>query len=119
MTSLEMVCYNRTEDMENLYLMLNNERVIYDLWHDTAERLAKRTVAGKSMDYDELAREYGRKISTSLDSLCIRYHKICGEWLHVTDEEKEIIAWQWFYNDIMEAVLFTKNETKTLKTCIA
>ncbi len=42
MTSLEMMRYKRTEDMERLYLMLDNERPIYDLWHDTAERLAKR-----------------------------------------------------------------------------
>lgn len=119
MTSLEMVRYKRTEDMENLYLMLDNERPIYNLWHDTAERLAKRVLAGKIMDYDELALEYGKKIATSLDCLNVRYHKITGDWLSVTEEEKEIIAWQWFYNDIMEAVLFYKQENKILEPCIA
>lgn len=56
------------------------------------------------MDYDELAREYGKEIATSLDGLNVRYHKITGDLLSITEEEIEIIAWQWFYNDIMEAV---------------
>lgn len=36
MTSLEMVQYKRTDDMDSLYLMLANESSIYELWHDTA-----------------------------------------------------------------------------------
>ena len=81
MTSLEMIQYRRTDDMESLYLMLNNEKAIYNLWHDTAERLARRLLSGKDVNYDELADEYGKKIALSLDRLCVRYHKICGEWL--------------------------------------
>lgn len=55
MTSLEMIQYKRTADMESLYLMLNNEEAIYNLWHDTAERLARRLLSGKDVNYDELA----------------------------------------------------------------
>lgn len=113
MTSLEMVQYKRTDDMDSLYLMLGNEEPIYSLWHDTAVRLAKRVLNGKEMDYDELAEEYSKKIAPSLERLCIRHHKICGEWLQVTDEQKRVVAWQWFYNDIMEAVLFYKQELNT------
>ena len=108
MTSLEMVQYKLTDDMNSLYLMLKNESSIYELWHDTATRLAKRVINGKEMDFDELAQEYGKKITPSLERPCIRHHKICGAWLQVTDEQKRILAWQWFYNDIMETVLFLK-----------
>lgn len=31
MTSLEMIQYKRTADMESLYLMLNNEEAIYTM----------------------------------------------------------------------------------------
>lgn len=112
MTSLEMVQYKRTEDMESLYLMLDNEEPIYSLWHDSAKRLAKRNLQGKNMDYDELAKEYGKKIAVSLDRLVVRHHKICGEWLQVSEEQKNILAWQWFYNDIMEATLFMKQNER-------
>lgn len=110
MTSFEIVQYKRTDDMESLYLMLKNESSIYELWHDTATRLAKRVLNGKDMNFDELAEEYGKKIAPSLERLCIRHHKICGEWLQVSDEQKRILAWQWFYNDIMETVLFLRQE---------
>lgn len=110
MTSLEMVQYNRTADMESLYLMLNNDSSIYELWHDTATRLAMAATKGKCLNYDELAKEYSRKIAYSLDRLCVRHHKICGDWLQVTDQQKEIVAWQWFYCDIMDSVLFTKQK---------
>lgn len=113
MTSFEIVQYKRTDDMESLYLMLKNESSIYELWHDTATRLAKRVLNGKDMNFDELAEEYGKKIAPSLERLCIRHHKICGEWLQVSDEQKRILAWQWFYNDIMETALFLKQELKT------
>lgn len=112
MTSFEMVQYKRTDDMQSLYLMLDNEEPIYSLWHDTAVRLGKRVLAGKDMNFDELAEEYGKKIAPSLDRLCVRHHKICGEWLQVTEEQKRILAWQWLYNDIMEAALFYKQEIK-------
>lgn len=112
-----MIRYKHTDDMNSLYLMLKNESSIYDLWHNTAERLAKRLLAGKSMDYDELADEYGKKIAMSLDRLCIRHHKICGEWLQVTEAQKRIIAWQWLYNDIMETALFYKQELKKEALC--
>lgn len=112
MTSLEIIQYKQTQDMESLSLMLRNESSIYELWHDTATRLARRLLAGKAMNYDELAEEYGKKIAPSLDRLCIRHHKICGEWLQVTEEQKRIIAWQWLYNDIMETALFYKQELK-------
>lgn len=36
----EMVQYKRTADMEELYLMLNNDSVAYYLWHDAAEKYA-------------------------------------------------------------------------------
>ena len=36
----EMVQYKRTADMEELYLMLNNDSVAYNLWHDSAEKYA-------------------------------------------------------------------------------
>lgn len=117
MTSLEMIQYKRTADMESLYLMLNNEEAIYNLWHDTAERLARRLLSGKDVNYDELADEYGKKIVISLDRLCVRHHKICGEWLQLTDEQKLIVAWQWFYNDILETALFYKQELKKEAVC--
>lgn len=118
MTSLEMVRYERTGDMERLYQMLDNERGVYNLYQDAVERLAKSVIAGKNMDYEELAKEYSEKISVQLQTLCIRHHKTHGEWLMVTIQECEIIAWQWFYNQIMEAVLFTEHEQKTLEPCI-
>ena len=113
MTSLEMLKYKRTEDMESLYLMLDNESSIYELWHDTAKRLAKRVLAGKDLDFEEVEQEYSRKIALSLPTLCIRHHKICGEWLNVSHEQQKIIAWQWFYDDIMETALFLKQELKS------
>lgn len=117
MTSLEMIQYKRTADMESLYLMLNKEEAIYNLWHDTAERLARRLLSGKDVNYDELADEYGKKIALSLDRLCVRYHKICGEWLQLTEEQNIIVAWQWFYNDIIETALFYKQELKKEAVC--
>lgn len=115
MTSLEMIQYRRTDDMKSLYLMLDSEKAIYDLWHDTAERLARRLLTGKDVNYDELADEYGKKIAISLDRLCVRYHKICGEWLQLTDEQELIVAWQWFYNVIIETALFLKQALKNTK----
>lgn len=38
----EMIQYTRTADMEELYLMLNNDSVAYDLWHDSAEKYAQK-----------------------------------------------------------------------------
>lgn len=38
----EMVQYTRTADMEELYLMLNNDSVAYDLRHDYAEKYAQK-----------------------------------------------------------------------------
>lgn len=107
MTSLEMIQYRRTDDMESLYLMLDNEKAIYNLWHDTAERLARRLLSGKDVNYDELADEYGKKIALSLDRLCVRYHKICGEWLQLTEEQNIIVAWQWLYTTLLRRHFFT------------
>lgn len=117
MTSLEMIQCKRTADMESLYLMLNNEEAIYNLCYDTADRLARRLLSGKDVNYDELADEYGKKIDISLDRLYVRRHKICGEWLQLTDEQKLIVAWQWFYNDIIETALFYKQELKKEAVC--
>lgn len=111
MTSLEAVRYKRTTDMETLFQMLCNEQSILEVWHDFAVMIAKVVKAGVGVDFDEKFRVYGRLIAYFLERLCNRHHKNCGEWLQVTDKEKEIIAWQWFYNDIMETMLFPKAST--------
>lgn len=119
MTSLEAVQYKRTTDMETMYQMLCKEQSITEAWHGFAEMIAKVVKAGVNVDFDERFRIYGSLIAYFLERLCIRHHKDYGEWLQVTDEEKEIVAWQWFYSDIMETVLFDKTEIKTSETCIA
>ena len=110
MTSYEMVRYKRTYDMEILYHMLSIENSIQKLWGDTAMRLAKAVLAGKYMGFNTLADEYGKKIAVSFDTLIVRYHKITGEWLNITNEQKNIVAWQWFYTLIMETALLNKQE---------
>ena len=110
MTSFEMVRYKRTDDMEILYQILSREKSIQELWDDTAMRLAKAVLAGKYMGFNTLADEYGKKIAVSFEILFVRYHKITGEWLKVTNEQKNIVAWQWFYTYIMETALLNKQE---------
>jgi len=96
--------------MEILYQMLLKEKSIHELWNDTAMRLAKAVIAGKYMGFNSLSNEYGKKIAVSFDILFIRHHKTTGEWLNVTDEQKNIVAWQWFYKHIMETALLNKQE---------
>jgi hypothetical protein len=51
----EMVQYKRTADMEELYLMLNNDSVAYDLWHDAAENYALKMVNGEAVMMENVA----------------------------------------------------------------
>ncbi len=91
MTSDEMVKYRRTDDMESLYLMLANEGSIYENWYGFIVRLARKAVCGDKVNYEKLANECCKKIVPSLDRLCVRHHKICEEWLQVTDEQKVLL----------------------------
>ena len=50
-----MVQYKRTADMEELYLMLNNDSVAYNLWHDAAEKYALKMVNGEAVMMENVA----------------------------------------------------------------
>lgn len=65
----EMVQYKRTADMEELYLMLNNDSVAYDLWHDAAEKYALKMVNGEAVMMENVAHVMIARIIQSCDRL--------------------------------------------------
>lgn len=104
----EMVQYKRTADMEELYLMLNNDSVAYDLWHDSAEKYALKMVNGEAVMMDNVAHAMIPLITQSCDRLLNWRRKMIAESLNITKEQKEIVAWQWFYDSIWIYMLIIK-----------
>ena len=97
----EMVQYKRTADMEELYLMLNNDSVAYNLWHDAAEKYALN-----------VAHVMIARIIQSCDRLINWRRKMITDALDITKEQKEIVAWQWFYNSMMDLYTYYKGRQK-------
>lgn len=104
-----MVQSKRTWDMEQLFLMLKNDSKAYSLWHEKAETYARKIANGEVVLMDNLAVVMVRNISQSLDRLLNWHRKVICEPLVVTQEEKDIVAWQWFYDDLMDTYEFIKN----------
>lgn len=108
----EMVQYTRTADMEELYLMLNNDSVAYDLWHDSAEKYALKMVNGEAVMMDNVAHAMIPLITQSCYRLINWRRKMIAESLNITKEQKEIIAWQWFYDSMMDLYAYYKGRLK-------
>lgn len=108
MLAKDMVQYERTPDMLQLYLMLNNDATAYRLWHDYAVTYAKQMLKGEAVLMDPLADKMKKLISQSCDRLMKEYHKITGSFLDITEEQKMVVSWQWFYDDMMETYNFIK-----------
>lgn len=109
MSVKDMVQYKRTFPMEQLYLMLNNDSKAYELWHEYAEKYAKKMFIGEAILMENLAIVMLQKISQSCDRLISWHRKVICEPLNLTKDEKDIVAWQWFYQDLMETYNFLKN----------
>ena len=108
MKSEEMLKYTRTPDMEELYLMVKNEAPIYERWHWMAWRLAKRYVANGKLPFNTLAENFGSKIAKEMPKLMARYSFDNNAWLVVHHKEQKIVAWQWFYDQLMDCVAYIK-----------
>lgn len=108
----EMVKYTRTVDMEELYLILNNDSVAYNLWHDSAEKYALKMVNGEAVMMENVAHVMIPRISQSCDRLINWRRKIITDALDITKEQKEIVAWQWFYNSMMDSYAYYKGRQK-------
>ncbi len=108
----EMVQYTRTADMEELYLMLNNDSVAYDLWHDYAEKYALKMVNGEAVMMENVAHVMIARIIQSCDRLLNWRRKMITDDLNITKEQKEIVAWQWFYNSMMDLYTYYKGRQK-------
>lgn len=108
----EMVQYKRTADMEELYLMLNNDSVAYDLWHDDVEKYALKMVNGEAVMMENVAHVMIARITQSCDRLINWRRKLITDSLNITKEQKEIVAWQWFYNSMMNVWEFYKGRQK-------
>lgn len=105
----DMVQYKRTPEMEELYIMLNNDATAYRLWHDEAVSYARKLLKGEVVYMENLALKMKACISQSCQRILNEHHKITGSFLNVTKEQIEIVSWQWFYNDMMEHYNFIKN----------
>lgn len=108
----EMVQYTRTADMEEIYLMLNNDSVAYDLWHDYAEKYALKMVNGEAVMMENVAHVMIARIIQSCDRLLNWLRKMITDALNITKEQKEIVAWQWFYNSMMDSYTYYKGRQK-------
>ena len=108
----EMVQYTRTADMEELYLMLNNDSVAYDLWNDYAENYALKMVNGEAVMMENVAHVMIARIIQSCDRLLNWRRKMITDDLNITKEQKEIVAWQWFYNSMMDLCTYYKGRQK-------
>ena len=95
--------------MEQLHLMLMNDSKAYELWHGKAEKYAKKMLNGEAVMMDNLSVVMIPVISQSCDRLMNWHRKVIREPLDITNEQKGIVAWQWFYNDMMETYNFYKN----------
>ena len=108
MQAKDMVQYKRTWSMEQLHLMLKNDSKAYELWHGKAVKYAKKMLAGEAVLMDNLAMVMIPIITHSCDRLINWYRRVICEPLSMTSEQKGIVAWQWFYNDMMETYDFYK-----------
>lgn len=108
----EMVQYKRTADMEELYLMLNNDSVAYDLWHDAAEKYTLKMVNDEAVMMENVAHVMIARVTQSCDRLINWRRKMITDPLNITKEQKEIVAWQWFYNSMMDSYTFYKGRQK-------
>lgn len=108
----EMVQYTRTADMEELYLTLNNDSVAYDLWHDYAEKYAQKMLNGEAVMMENVAHVMISRITQSCDRLIKWRRKMITDALNITKEQKEIVAWQWFYNSMMDLYTYYKGRQK-------
>lgn len=106
-----MIQYTRTADMEELYLMLNNDSVAYDLWHDFAEKYALKMANGEDVMMEDVAHAMIPLITQSCDRLINWHRKMIAEALGITKEQKEIVAWQWFYNSMMDLYAYYKDRS--------
>ena len=105
----DMVQYKRTPEMEELYIMLNNDATAYRLWHDEAVSYARKLLKGEVVYMENLALKMKACISQSCQRILNEHHKITGSFLNVTKEQIEIVSWRWFYDDMMEHYNFIKN----------
>lgn len=108
----EMVQYTRTADMEELYLMLNNDSVAYNLWHDAAEKYVLKMVNGEAVMMENVAHVMIARIIQSCNRLIKMSQKDDYDALDITKEQKEIVAWQWFYNSMMDLYTYYKGRQK-------
>lgn len=108
MNAKDMVQYKRTWPMEQLHLMLKNDSKAYELWHGKAAKYAKKMLAGEAVLMDNLATVMIPIITQSCDRLINWHRRVICEPLNMTSEQKGIVAWQWFYNDMMETYDFYK-----------
>lgn len=109
MQAKDMVQYKRTWPMEQLHLMLKNDAKTYELWHGKAEKYAKKILNGEAVMMDNLSVVMIPLISQSCDRLMNWHRKVICEPLDITNEQKGIVAWQWFYDDMIETYNFYKN----------
>ncbi len=107
-----MVQYTRTADMEELYLMLNNDSVSNNLWHDAAEKYALKMVNGEAVMMENVAHVVIARIIQSCDRLIKWRRKLITDAMDITKEQKEIVAWQWFYNSMMDLYTYYKGRQK-------
>lgn len=88
--------------------MLKNDSKAYELWHSKAAKYAKKMLNGEAILMDNLAVAIIPTITQSCDRLLAWHKKVICEPLVMTNEQMGIVAWQWFYNDMMETYNFYK-----------
>lgn len=52
------------------------------------------------------------RITQSCDRLIKWRRKMITDALNITKEQKEIVAWQWFYNSMMDLYTYYKGRQK-------
>ena len=112
LTSQEMVQYKNTDDMEELKLMLKNDSSAYKAWFPLAEKYAKKMAKGEPIMFDVIVSKHCTAVESSVWRLARNYKRLFGKYLEVSQEQRLVIAWQWFYNMIMESYEWIINNKK-------
>lgn len=109
MDAKEMLCFKRTWQMEQLYLLLKNDSKVQKQYNGKIENYAKRMANGDNILIDNLARIMVSHLAKSCDRLICWYSHIITDPLNLTHEQKEIVSWQWFYNNLINTYNSIKN----------
>lgn len=97
MTSKEMIQYDNNTNMNNALADIRTNVEIVQFFRPQMVALAKAMAQGEPIMFDDIVRSL---LATTTKVIGFLLH---GTWFKkLSEEEKEIVVWQWYYNKLWD-----------------